>query len=80
MKCWKSDISLHPAGMRWGNQCHHCDDRPLRAPTLHLTGGAKQRLDALVPEGHAIEVHLTLTDDHPWAQAFVILYARKMEP
>ena len=34
----------------------------------------------LVPEGHALDVHLTLTDDHPWAQAFVILYARKMEP
>ena len=53
---------------------------PSGAPTLHLTGGAKARLDALAPEGHAIEVHLTLTDDHPWAQAFVILYARKMEP
>ena len=53
---------------------------PSGAPTLRLTGGAKARLDALVPEGHAIEVHLTLTDDHPWAQAFVSLYARKREP
>ena len=49
-------------------------------PTLHLTGGAKARLDALAPAGHAIEVHLTMTDDHPWAQAFVILFATKMEP
>jgi holo-[acyl-carrier protein] synthase len=49
------------------------------APTLKLTGGAAQRLDALAPEGHAIDIHLTMTDDHPWAQAFVILYARKME-
>ena len=49
-------------------------------PTLHLTGGAKARLDALAPAGHAIEVHLTMTDDHPWAQAFVILFASKMEP
>ena len=49
-------------------------------PTLHLTGGAKARLDALAPEGHLIEVHLTMTDDHPWAQAFVILTARIMEP
>ena len=48
-------------------------------PTLHLTGGAKARLDALAPAGHAIEVHLTMTDDHPWAQAFVILFATKME-
>jgi holo-[acyl-carrier protein] synthase len=53
---------------------------PSGAPTLHLTGGARARLDALAPEGHAIDVHLTMTDDHPWAQAFVILSARKLEP
>lgn len=52
---------------------------PSGAPTLALTGGARTRLDALTPPGHAIEVHLTLTDDHPWAQAFVILYARPTE-
>jgi holo-[acyl-carrier protein] synthase len=45
------------------------------APTLSLTGGAKARLDALTPEGHLAEVHLTMTDDHPWAQAFVIITA-----
>jgi holo-[acyl-carrier protein] synthase len=48
-------------------------------PTLHLTGGAKARLESLVPEGHAIDIHLTLTDEYPWAQAFVMLVARKME-
>ena len=53
---------------------------PSGAPTLHLTGGAKARLDALAPAGHSITVHLTMTDDHPWAQAFVILSATKMEP
>ena len=53
---------------------------PSGAPTLHLTGGARARLDALAPAGHAIDVHLTMTDDHPWAQAFVILTARKLEP
>ncbi len=53
---------------------------PSGAPTLELTGGAKARLDALAPEGHAIDIHLTMTDDYPWAQAFVILAARKMEP
>ena len=52
---------------------------PSGAPTLALTGGARARLDALTPPGHAVEVHLTLTDDHPWAQAFVILYARPLE-
>ena len=53
---------------------------PSGAPTLALTGGARARLDALAPPGHAVEVHLTMTDDHPWAQAFVILFARAMEP
>ncbi len=48
------------------------------APTLHLTGGAAARLAAIMPEGHEAIVHLTLTDDHPWAQAFVIIEARKL--
>jgi holo-[acyl-carrier protein] synthase len=52
---------------------------PSGAPTLALTGGAKARLDALTPPGHAIDIHVTLTDDHPWAQAFVILYARRID-
>ena len=45
------------------------------APTLHLTGGAKARLDAMTPEGHFALVHLTMTDDYPFAQAFVIIEA-----
>jgi holo-[acyl-carrier protein] synthase len=53
---------------------------PSGAPTIVPSGGAKARLDALAPEGHAIDIHLTMTDDHPWAQAFVILTARKLEP
>ena len=48
---------------------------PSGAPTLALTGGAKARLDALIPPGHAAMIHLTMTDDHPWAQAFVIIEA-----
>jgi holo-[acyl-carrier protein] synthase len=48
---------------------------PSGAPTLALTGGAKARLDAITPDGYDVRVHLTLTDDHPWAQAFVILEA-----
>jgi len=51
---------------------------PSGAPTLALTGGAKARLDALIPPGHAAHVHLTMTDDHPWAQAFVIIEALPM--
>ena len=49
---------------------------PSGAPTLALTGGAAARLEALTPEGHIAVVHLTLTDDHPWAQAFVVIEAR----
>ena len=49
-------------------------------PTLNLTGGAKARLDALVPEGHAIDIHLTMTDDHPFAMAVVIIEAVPQEP
>ncbi len=48
---------------------------PSGAPTLALAGGAKARLDAMIPEGHVARIHLTLTDDHPWAQAFVIIEA-----
>jgi holo-[acyl-carrier protein] synthase len=50
-------------------------NRDSGAPTLALTGGARARLDALTPEGHLAEVHLTMTDDHPFAQAFVIITA-----
>lgn len=50
------------------------------APTLALTGGAKARLDSLVPAGHEAVVHLTLTDDHPWAQAFVVIEGRPLAP
>lgn len=46
------------------------------APTLALSGGAAERLAAITPEGHAAVIHLTLTDDHPWAQAFVVIEAR----
>ena len=52
---------------------------PSGAPTLALEGGAKAALDALVPRGHVARVHVTLTDDHPWAQAFVVIEALPVE-
>ena len=52
---------------------------PSGAPTLSLTGGAKARLDAMIPAGYEAHIHLTLTDDHPWAQAFVIIEALRMQ-
>jgi len=48
---------------------------PSGQPTLELTGGALERLQALTPTGMTARIHLSLTDDHPWAQAFVIIEA-----
>lgn len=45
-------------------------------PTMQVTGWAKERLEAMTPEGHEAIIHVTLTDDHPWAQAFVVIEAR----
>ena len=44
-------------------------------PTLKLSGKALERMRALTPAGFEPDMQLTLTDDHPWAQAFVILQA-----
>ena len=44
-------------------------------PTMALTGGAAERLASLIPEGMAPVIHVSLTDDHPYAQAFVIIEA-----
>jgi len=44
-------------------------------PVMHLTGWAAKRLAELTPAGHAATVHVSLTDDHPWAQAFVVIEA-----
>lgn len=45
-------------------------------PVMELTGWAADRLAAMTPPGHHAVVHVTLTDDHPWAQAFVVIEAR----
>ncbi len=44
-------------------------------PVMHLTGWAAERLAAMTPPDHEALVHVTLTDDHPWAQAFVLIEA-----
>ena len=48
---------------------------PSGAPTMALTGGAAARLAEMVPEGMEPHIHLTITDDYPWAQAFVVIEA-----
>ena len=44
-------------------------------PTMALSGGAAERLAAIVPSGHRPEIHVTITDDFPFAQALVIIEA-----
>ena len=48
---------------------------PSGKPTMALTGGAAERLAAILPTGTRAEIHLTITDDFPLAQAFVIIEA-----
>ncbi len=48
---------------------------PSGQPSMTLTGWAAERLAAMTPPGHHAQVHVTLTDDHPWAQAFVVIEA-----
>jgi len=48
-------------------------------PTMLLTGWAAERLAAMTPAGHEAVVHVSLTDDHPWAQAFVVIEARRID-
>lgn len=48
---------------------------PSGQPTLILTGGAAARLAQITPTGHKAAIHLTMTDDHPWAQAIVLITA-----
>ncbi len=44
-------------------------------PVMHVTGWAKERLDKMTPAGHEAVIHVTLTDDHPWAHAMVLIEA-----
>ncbi|MEX2520900.1 MAG: holo-ACP synthase [Paracoccaceae bacterium] len=48
---------------------------PSGQPTMTLTGGAATRLAGLIPPGYEARIHVTITDDHPYAQAFVVIEA-----
>ena len=45
-------------------------------PVMHVTGWAAERLEKMTPDGYEAVLHVSLTDDHPWAQAFVVIEAR----
>jgi holo-[acyl-carrier protein] synthase len=53
---------------------------PTGAPTMALIGGAAERLAKLTPPGMTCVIHLTITDEYPYAQAQVIIEARPAEP
>ncbi len=65
-------------GLRMGIAWKDMAVRNLRTgqPVMEVTGWAKTRLDEMTPPGHEAIIHVSLTDDHPWAQAFVVIEAR----
>jgi holo-[acyl-carrier protein] synthase len=48
---------------------------PSGKPTMALTGGAARRLESLLPAGHKAVIHVTITDEFPLAQAYVLIEA-----
>lgn len=64
-------------GLRMGIAWKDMSVRNLRTgqPVMELTGWAAERLKSMTPEGYEATVHVSLTDDHPWAQAFVVIEA-----
>lgn len=67
-------------GLRMGIAWKDMAVRNLRTgqPVMEVTGWARERLDSLTPPGHVAVIHVSLTDDHPWAQAFVVIEARPL--
>lgn len=68
-------------GLRMGIAWKDMSVRNLRTgqPVMEVTGWAKARLEEMTPEGHEAIIHVTLTDDHPWAQAMVVIEARPIQ-
>ena len=64
-------------GLRMGIAWKDMSVRNLRTgqPVMELTGWAAERLKEMTPPDHTATVHVSLTDDHPWAQAFVVIEA-----
>ncbi len=63
-------------GIAWKDMA--VSNLPTGQPVMHLTGWAAERLAAMTPPGHEAVVHVSLTDDHPWAQAYVVIEARPL--
>ncbi len=69
-------------GLRMGISWKDMSVTNLRSgqPVMHVTGWAAERLKDMTPSGHEAIIHVTLTDDHPWAQAFVVIEALPIAP
>lgn len=63
-------------GIAWKDMA--VSNLPTGQPVMEVTGWAKTRLEEMTPPGHEAIIHVTLTDDHPWAQAFVVIEARPL--
>jgi len=61
-------------GISWKDMA--VSNLPTGQPVMTVTGWAAERLSKMTPEGYEAIIHVTLTDDHPWAQAFVVIEAR----
>jgi len=68
-------------GLRMGIAWKDMAVRNMRTgqPVVEVTGWARERLDQMTPEGYVATIHVTLTDDHPWAQAMVVIEALHVE-
>ncbi|XXK30954.1 holo-ACP synthase [Rhodobacteraceae bacterium nBUS_24] len=67
-------------GLRMGIAWKDMAVRNLRTgqPVMEVSGWAAERLRDMTPKDHEAIIHVTLTDDHPWAQAFVVIEARPL--
>ncbi|MEE4119061.1 MAG: holo-ACP synthase, partial [Paracoccaceae bacterium] len=63
-------------GIAWRDM--HVTNLRTGQPVMHVTGWAAERLAELTPPGHEAVIHVTLTDDAPWAQAVVLIEARPL--
>lgn len=67
-------------GLRMGIRWKDMSVRNLYSgkPVMSLTGWAEKRLNEITPNGHSAVIHVSLTDDHPWAQAFVVIESQPL--
>lgn len=68
-------------GLRMGIAWKDMAVRNMRTgqPIVEVTGWARERLDQMTPDGYVAMIHVTLTDDYPWAQAMVVIEALTLE-